>query len=130
MARRRKLELYWVILYILGTLFGMAAGIGVMSLHQRAADSQPRVAPRVEEPQTLIKEPADPGGYSGPEAVFSGYLGVHNNRIAVFEGEPPHGTLQLVTEYEVRDDLREQLEAGVPFTDTYDLLRLLENYTS
>lgn len=62
---------------------------------------------------------------------YQGYLGVYNNHLAVYEGLPPNGTLKYVmTDYAARDDVRAQLEQGVPFTDTYDLLRILENYTS
>ncbi|MBT9169011.1 MAG: hypothetical protein DDT19_02363 [Syntrophomonadaceae bacterium] len=62
--------------------------------------------------------------------IFQGYLGIYSGRIAIFHGQPPHGTLQYVTDYEVREDLHEQLAVGVPFRDASELLALLENYTS
>ncbi len=65
------------------------------------------------------------------ESIFQhGYLSVCEDRIAVFWGIPPDGILQYVTEFEVRDDLRDELEKGVLFTTTEELMQLLESYTS
>lgn len=64
------------------------------------------------------------------DIFLHGYVGVHGERIAIFQGYPPNGILQYVTEFEVRDDIRDQLENGVPFTTTKELMQLLESYTS
>lgn len=58
------------------------------------------------------------------------YLGVHQGHIAIFRGSPPDGSLEEVTEFEVKDDIRDQLERGVPFYSMEELLQLLESYTS
>jgi hypothetical protein len=58
------------------------------------------------------------------------YLGVRGDRIAIFRGLPPDGVLERVTEYEVKDDVRDQLEKGIPFTTMEELMQLLESYTS
>jgi hypothetical protein len=59
-----------------------------------------------------------------------GYIGVHNDRIAIFRGVPPSGSLERVTEFEVKNDVRDQLEKGIPFSNMEELLLLLESYTS
>jgi len=59
-----------------------------------------------------------------------GYLGVYQDRIAIYRGNPPDGRLERVTEFEVKEDIRDQLEQGVPFTGPEELFRLLESYTS
>jgi hypothetical protein len=59
-----------------------------------------------------------------------GYIGVHNDRIAIFRGVPPSGSLERVTEFEVKNDVRDQLERGIPFSNMEELLLLLESYTS
>jgi hypothetical protein len=64
------------------------------------------------------------------DIFLHGYLGVHGERIAIFQGNPPNGILQHVTEFEVGDDVRDQLEKGVMFTTTEELMQLLESYTS
>lgn len=58
------------------------------------------------------------------------YLGVHQGHIAIFRGDPPDGSLEEVTEFEVKDDIRDQLEKGVPFDTIEELQQLLESYTS
>lgn len=58
------------------------------------------------------------------------YLGVYRGKIAIYRGIPPGGVLERVTDYPVRDDVADQLEQGIPFKTTEDLLWLLESYTS
>ena len=50
--------------------------------------------------------------------------------IALFEGRPPGGKLIRLTHHEVRDDDREQLEAGVILDSPDDIESALEAYTS
>ncbi len=58
------------------------------------------------------------------------FLGVRGDRIAIYRGVPPEGTLERVTEYEVKEDVRDQLEKGIPFSTMEELMQLLESYTS
>ncbi len=58
------------------------------------------------------------------------YIGIWGDRIAIFRGVPPGGSLEQVTEFEVREDVREQLERGIPYANMEELLLLLESYTS
>lgn len=65
-----------------------------------------------------------------PACAQQRYLGIFQNRIAVYRGRPPHGKLLEVTEYEVRDDVRIKLEEGVPFTTDEEMTAHLEGFTS
>lgn len=58
------------------------------------------------------------------------YLGVHDGKIAVFQGVPPDGVLLEVLEHEVKEVYREELEEGVPFETEEDKIRILESYTT
>ncbi|MBS4023195.1 MAG: BofC C-terminal domain-containing protein [Dethiobacter sp.] len=58
------------------------------------------------------------------------YIGVHDGKIAIFRGLPPAGSLEQVTPFEVKEDVREQLEKGITFSTEEELLKLLESYTS
>lgn len=60
----------------------------------------------------------------------SRYLGVYRGKIAIYRGLPPNGVLERVTDFPVRDDVADQLEQGIPFKTTENLLWLLESYTS
>ncbi|HHX73507.1 MAG TPA: hypothetical protein GX699_01220 [Firmicutes bacterium] len=115
-----------VSIFLIGMVLGMAAGGGSAALFFR--DLSPGHG--VVEGAGLTAENT---GYA-PEAgvrVYQGYLGVYENHLAIYDEEPPDGILQyILTDYEAREDLRPQLEKGIPFTDMYDMLRLLENYTS
>jgi hypothetical protein len=62
--------------------------------------------------------------------IDNGYIGVHNDKIAIFRGVPPSGSLEQVTEFEVKNDVRDQLEKGIPFSNLEELQLLLESYTS
>jgi hypothetical protein len=128
MARRRKMVLSSSLVLLLA---GFLAGYAVASLGRAPAVLE-RPLPNEAAPfeEALPEAQSNPGGYSEPEMIFHGYLGIYNERIAIFRGHPPGGTLQHINEYEVRDDLRVPLEEGVPFHDTGELLRLLENFTS
>jgi hypothetical protein len=131
MARKQSNVWLSVLLLVLGVLLGYAAAGSLRGTAAPEARPLPYEAPLVKDPQLDLQKTIDnPGGYSEPEMAFSGYLGIHNQYIAIFEGEPPTGKLQYVTDYEVREDLRDQLEAGVPFSGSGELLTLLENYTS
>ncbi len=65
-----------------------------------------------------------------PDCAELYYLGVFNDKIAVYQGEPPHGKLVEVTEFVVQELHRKELEDGVPFVDEEDKIRSLEGYTS
>lgn len=131
MARRRHTTFPGLIFLVLGILIGFVAAMGLGRTPSPHAQPLRYDAPPMRDPDIPTRDVLeDPGGYTESEAIFRGYLGTYSNRIAIFQGEPPHGTLQHITEYEVRDDLREQLEAGVPFRDAGELITLLENYTS
>ncbi len=62
------------------------------------------------------------------------YLGIFNNGaedfIALFEGRPPGGKIIEVTPHRVRDDIREELEAGVVLHSMDELHEVLQEYTS
>ncbi|NLN07412.1 MAG: hypothetical protein GX167_07330 [Firmicutes bacterium] len=115
-----------VSIFLIGLVLGLAAGGGATALFFRGLSPVSGVA----EGAALTAEKTGPV----PEAdgrVYQGYLGVYDNHLAIYDAVPPGGMLQYVlTDYEVREDLRPQLEKGIPFTDMYDMLRLLENYTS
>ncbi|MBS4007890.1 MAG: BofC C-terminal domain-containing protein [Clostridium sp.] len=83
--------------------------------------------PRVPDMRQQMSEPEED---NQGKMIFQGYLGIYDERIAIFFGQPPDGSLQYVTDFKVREDLREQLAVGVPFRDASELLALLENYTS
>ena len=122
-----------IALFLLGGLVGYASLQVVTRQPLPQDDGVPHVAPEPMDPDFYLDMQDvmdDPGGYSEPELMFRGYLGIHGDRIAIYQGTPPNGTLQDVTEYEVRDDLREQLEAGVSFSDIEEMFSLLENFTS
>lgn len=122
MFNNYKQKFYAGTLFILGLLFGLTLGqystvrqIGNSGIVE-GADVDLLVGETNESPQ---------------ESEYQGYLGIYENHIAIYDGLPPHGILRhVMLDYEVRDDVRPELEKGIPFTDTYDLLRLLENYTS
>ena len=69
-----------------------------------------------------------------PDCREKYYLGIFSDGstgyIALFEGRPPDGKLIRLTHHEVRDDDREQLEAGVILDSPDDLESALEAYTS
>ncbi|NLM46808.1 MAG: hypothetical protein GX200_08405 [Firmicutes bacterium] len=113
-------------IFLIGLVLGLLAGGGMAVLCLRGIQPGPAVA----EGASLAAE----GTVHAPEAggrVYQGYLGVYENHLAIYDAVPPDGMLQYVlTDYEAREDLRPQLEKGIPFTDMYDMLRLLENYTS
>ncbi|MCW3490416.1 BofC C-terminal domain-containing protein [Dethiobacter alkaliphilus] len=121
-----------IAVFMLGGLVGYAS-LQVVTRQPPPDEQLPFVAPQPADPDFYVNMQEaidDPGGYSEREMMFRGYLGIHNDRIAIFQGTPPDGVLQDITEYEVRDDLRPQLEEGVPFEDIQEMLSLLENYTS
>lgn len=95
--------------------------------HPEYPPVMPHEIPEQSSPPTI-----EQNTYREPEQdiFMHGYLGIHAERIAVFQGDPPNGVLQHVTEFEIRDDIRDQLEKGVVFTTTEELMQLLESYTS
>jgi len=125
---KRKKKSFAVLLVIFGVLIGYA---GAMILSVRPVpEAQPLPSEAQPHEQGVRQQLSVPEEYGQGKLIFQGYLGIYGGRVAIFHGEPPHGTLQYVTDYEVREDLREQLAAGVPFRDASELLALLENYTS
>ncbi|NLP36551.1 MAG: hypothetical protein GX357_02735 [Firmicutes bacterium] len=124
----RQKKIFPVGFITLSFCLGLAVGIFVMQLP--AMKKQNNIA-AAESAGFCAAEAESPGGPVEVQRKYQGYLGVYNNHLAVYDGLPPHGILKYVMmDYVARDDIRAQLEAGVPFTDTYDLLRILENYTS
>ncbi|MEW5786161.1 MAG: BofC C-terminal domain-containing protein [Bacillota bacterium] len=65
-----------------------------------------------------------------PDCEALAYLGIFNGKIAVYQGQPPHGKLIEVTEYEVRDIHRDELTEGVPFDSEEQKNAYLEGFTS
>ena len=132
MARKQKSLFIFLSCLFFAAVIGFTLATLTMKQPERDHDMLPQPAPFLESPDVLLEHfsAEEPGGYAEPGVGYQGYLGVYNNRIAVFEGLPLTGTLQYITEYEVREDLREQLESGVPFSSTIELLQLLESFTS
>ena len=128
-VRRNKKKSFAVIFLFLGVLIG-SAGAVILQL-QPAPEALPLPSeaqtPRVPDMRQQMSEPEED---NQGKMIFQGYLGIYDERIAIFFGQPPDGTLQYITDYKVREDLREQLAVGVPFRDASELLALLENYTS
>ena len=132
--KRNNVLLTMVAIFLCGSLVGYAS-LQLVSRQPAEQDEKvPYVTPEsTVDPDSYVNKQDiidNPGGYAEPEMMFRGYLGIHNDRIAIFQGTPPNGILQNVTEYEVRDDVREHLEAGIPFQDIQEMLSLLENYTT
>lgn len=116
---------------MLGLLLGFACATALLRPPPPGAQPLSEQVPPLKNSGFVANEVQEmPGEDAGSELIFQGYLGTYENRIAIYRGEAPQGTLQHITDYEVRDDLREQLEAGVPFRDAGELITLLENYTS
>lgn len=65
-----------------------------------------------------------------PDCTEEKYIGVFQDKIAIFQGKPPHGVLREITSYEVKEIYREELEEGIPFSDEKEKRRILESYTS
>lgn len=121
----KKKGLFAIGIFTLGLLLGLAIGSFTGALPKSNLKPTPNVAEGAE----IFTN--DLTGVEWVEGTYQGYLGVYSNHLAIYDGMPPNGELRhIMTDYEVRDDIRPQLEVGIPFTDTYDLLRLLENYTS
>ncbi|MBS3885895.1 MAG: BofC C-terminal domain-containing protein [Dethiobacter sp.] len=125
--RKSKKKSLIVLLLFIGVLIGYA---GAMILPVRLAPEALPLPSEAQPPPDLRQQSPNPEENGQGKMIFQGYLGIYSGRIAIFSGQPPDGTLQYVTDYEVREDLREQLAAGVPFKDASELLALLENYTS
>ncbi|MBS4031544.1 MAG: BofC C-terminal domain-containing protein [Clostridiales bacterium] len=130
--RRRRKKRSGIIMAII--LLALVAVVAAASL--RGPDSGETPLPPPAMPQEMPEQSSPPvveqNTHREPErdVFLHGYLGVHGERIAIFQGNPPNGILQYVTEFEVRDDVRDQLEKGVPFSTTQELMQLLESYTS
>jgi len=111
-----------------GFCLGLVIGVAVAPI---PAGSKQKNTAAAESAGIYMSEAQQLDASPETQQQYQGYLGVYNNHLAVYEGLPPTGTLKYVMmDYVARDDVRAQLEQGVPFTDTYDLLRILENYTS
>lgn len=65
-----------------------------------------------------------------PECRERYYLGLFDERIAVYEGVPPRGKLLEVTDLIAKDTDWEALTRGVPFKTEDEKRLLLESYTS
>ncbi len=65
-----------------------------------------------------------------PECRGRYYLGLFDERIAVYEGSPPFGKLLEVSGLTAKDTDREALIRGVPFETEEEKRLLLESYTS
>ena len=127
MFLKRHPGIHLLIVFSLGLLVGLVCGRFITDLLPGATAAAPQTAEGA-----ILFGAADASEPGPPTPVeYQGYLGVYDNHLAIYDGLPPHGTLKhVITDYEVRDDLRSLLEVGIPFTDTYDLLRLLVYYTS
>ncbi len=64
------------------------------------------------------------------ESVEEDFVGIYNDRIAIFRGVRPQGTLREITDYEVKEVYRMDLEKGIPFESEEEKIRILESYTS
>ena len=78
-------------------------------------------------PSTVVLESVDQFCNS---CLNKSYIGVYDDKIAIFRGIPPDGVVESITEFEVKQDIRDQLEKGIPFSTLEELLLLLESYTS
>lgn len=58
------------------------------------------------------------------------YIGIYNNKIAIFRGIRPDGVLLEITDFDVKEVYREDLEKGIPFENEEEKIRILESYTS
>ncbi|GEM_PF-3040253 len=58
------------------------------------------------------------------------YIGIYEDRIAIYQGERPHGVLKEITDFEVKEIYREELKEGIPFSTEEEKKRILESYTS
>jgi len=58
------------------------------------------------------------------------YLGIFDQNIAVYQGSPPDGKLVEITDIEVREIDRQELENGVVFETEEQKSRLLESFSS
>ncbi|RQD77491.1 MAG: hypothetical protein D5R97_02160 [Candidatus Syntrophonatronum acetioxidans] len=65
-----------------------------------------------------------------PACTEERYIGIFQDKIAIFQGKPPHGILKEITSYEVKEIYRQELEEGIPFADEKEKRRILESYTS
>lgn len=132
MARKQKSLFFFLSCLFFAGVVGFTLATIKMKQPEKNSENLPHAAPLLESPDVLLEHFSsdEPGGYAEPGVGYQGYLGVYNNRIAIFKGTPLTGTLQYITEDEVREDLREQLESGAPFSDNVELLQLLESFTS
>ena len=132
MLRRQKSLFFFLSCVFFAGVVGFTLATITMKQSEKDSEYLPHPAPLLESPDVLLEHfsSEEPGGYTEPGIGYQGYLGVYKNRIAIFQGTPPTGTLQYITEYDVREDLREQLEPGIPFSSTIELLQLLESFTS
>ncbi|ACB85371.1 BofC C-terminal domain-containing protein [Natranaerobius thermophilus] len=61
---------------------------------------------------------------------FVGYVGIYQNKIAIYRGEPPEGELVEVTRYQVKDVYFNELKEGIKFESEEEKNKILESYTS
>lgn len=60
----------------------------------------------------------------------SKYIGIYEDRIAIYQGIYPHGVLIEITDFEVKEVYCQELERGIPFTTKEQKRKILESYTS
>lgn len=103
------------------SLAGLAGSINVPS-GWHLAD----LSANLDSPRVLLSHVED----LCPECRGRYYLGLFGERIAVYEGCPPHGRVVEVTDLTVKDIDREALARGVPFETEEEKRFFLESYTS
>ncbi|PKM79391.1 MAG: hypothetical protein CVU88_06050 [Firmicutes bacterium HGW-Firmicutes-13] len=64
------------------------------------------------------------------ECKESSYVGIFEDRIAIYQGKYPYGVLKEITDFEVKEVYRQELEKGIPFSTEEEKRRILESYTS
>ncbi len=103
--------------------FAGASREDVLSLLNSDADWELAVF----EPQRLVLE------YTGKLCSHCRdlhYVGLYQGKIAIYSGTPPHGVLVEITDYEVSEIYREDLERGIPFESEAEKKSILESYTT
>ena len=116
-------DLVEICLALLHSRYSLADLAGSITVPEgwRLLDLSPELEPRI-----LLSYVED----LCPECRGKYYLGLFDERIAVYEGAPPRGKLLEVTGLTAKDTDREALIRGVPFKTEEEKRLLLESYTS
>ncbi|OWZ83453.1 BofC C-terminal domain-containing protein [Natranaerobius trueperi] len=67
---------------------------------------------------------------SDSNGTDAGYIGIYQDKIAIYEGEPPNGELIEITRHDIKEVYRYELEEGIIFENEEEKDQILESYTS